>query len=276
VAVLLSLLAACSYGLSDFVGGIGARRTSPWVVAFVAQVAGATMVLVAGLVLGGSPTGSDWAWALLAGVGNGLGTGFLYRGLASGRMAVVGPVSAVGAALLPVVVGVVTGDRPAALAWVGVVVALPAIWLVAREPGAPAGTSAAGLADGVLAGVGFGTLFAALAQVPEESGLLPLALNQAVGAVAVAGLATAARSAWRPREASAAVGLAPGVLGTTATVLFLLATQQGLLTLTAVIASLYPAVTVVLAAAVLREHVRPSQGAGLAMCAVAVTMVVAA
>lgn len=279
MAVLLSLCAALAYGLSDFVGGVASRRVSPWAIAFTSQLGGAAVVLLLGVVLGGDPRGADWAWAALAGLGNGVGTSFLYRGLAGGRMGVVAPVSGVGAALVPLVVGLATGERPGLLAWAGIVAALPAIWLVAKEPGgadAPRATVAAGLVDGVLAGLGFGVLFAALAQVPEDSGFLPLAFNQVVGAVVVAAVAAALHQAWVPREPTAYVGLVSGTLGASATGLFLVATQTGYLTVAAVITSLYPAFTVVLAALVLRERVHRAQGAGLLLCAVAVGLIAAA
>lgn len=92
MAVLLAGLAAVAYGLSDFIGGLVSRRVSPWAVAFVGQIA--STICTAGIALfrNGSPTGADFAWAALAGVGQGLGTVFLYRGLATGRMGVVAPI----------------------------------------------------------------------------------------------------------------------------------------------------------------------------------------
>lgn len=274
MAILLSLVAAVTYGLSDFVGGITSRRVSAWQVAWVSQLGGGAVVLLASLTVAGSPTREDLAWALLAGAGNGIGTAFLYRGLAAGRMGVVAPVSGVGAALLPVVVGVVSGERPGLIAWLGVAIALPAIWLVAREPGAATGQPAgAGLVDGVLAGLGFGTLFVALAQIHEDAGLLPLGLNQFVGAVVIALVAGGLRQSWVPRDPRAGWGALCGVLGATATGLFMLASQQGFLAITAVITSLYPAFTVILAAVLLRERVHGSQGLGLVLCAAAVALV---
>ncbi|MDO9456041.1 EamA family transporter [Nocardioides sp.] len=282
MAVLLSLCAALAYGLSDFVGGVASRRVSPWTIALMSQVGGTLAALVLGLVVGGDPTASDWGWAVLAGVGNGVGTAFLYRGLAAGRMGVVAPVSGVGAALVPLVVGLAAGERPGVVAWLGITAALPAIWLVAREPASAEGSegavrapSAAGLVDGVLAGAGFGVLFAGLGQIPEESGFLPLAFNGAVGAVVVAVVAAALRQPWVPREPTAAVGLVSGALGGTATGLFLVATQTGYLTVAAVITSLYPAFTVLLAALLLRERVHRAQAVGLALCAVAVGLIAA-
>ena len=276
--VLLSLLAAVAYGLGDFNGGVFSRRGGAWAVSLTAQAGGAVLVLLLTLVTDGSPTGADLAWSLLAGLGNGFGTAFLYRGLASGRMGVVAPVSAVGSVLVPVAVGVATGERPGPLVWTGILLALPAIWLVSREPAALRSAAAAGgsgLVDGILAGLGFGTLFAALAQIPEEAGFLPLALNQVVAGVVIVAVAVALRRPWVPRNRYALGGLVSGALGALATGAFLVATQSGYLTVTSVISSLYPAVTVLLAATVLREHVHRAQGLGLALCACAVALVAA-
>ena len=276
-AILLALGAAVAYGLSDFVGGVSSKKASPWSVALVAQLAGGVVVLGLSSVLDGSPTGTDLAWAVVAGVANGIGTGFLYRGLSSGRMGVVAPVSGVGAALVPVVVGLISGERPSALVWLGIVAALPGIWLVARvsQPEDVGGDrpTGSGVLDGVLAGLGFGSLFAVLAQIPESAGFLPLALNQLVAGVVVVVMALAMRAAWVPRQPAAAFGAVSGVLGATATGAFLLATQSGFLTVTAVLASLYPAFTVLLAATILREHIHRGQAAGLVLCGLAVAMV---
>ena len=276
MTVLLSLLAAASYGLGDFNGGFFSKRGGAWAVSLVAQLAGTVCVLGYVLVAGGDPDGTDLTWALVAGVANGFGTAFLYRGLSSGRMGVVAPVSGVGAVLVPVAVGVVTGERPGLAVWSGVVLALPAIWLVSREPVTvePEGPGS-GLLDGVLAGLGFGVLFAALGQIPEEAGFLPLALNQLVGGLVVVLVAISLRQPWVPRSRWALGGAVSGVLAAVATGLFQVATQHGYLSVAAVITSLYPAFTVLLAAVVLRERVHRAQGVGLALCAVAVGLVAA-
>lgn len=276
MSILLSLLAAASYGLGDFNGGVFSKRGGPWAVSLMAQAGGTVLVVLVALVDGGSPTTTDYGWAVVAGVANGFGTAFLYRGLASGRMGVVAPVSGVGAVLVPVVVGLATGERPAGLVWVGVLIALPAIWLVSREPvDGPTVGRGTGLTDGVLAGLGFGTLFAALAQIPEEAGFMPLAVNQLVAGFAIVAVAMTLRQDWVPRNRYALGGVISGALGALATGLFQVATQQGYLTVAAVITSLYPAFTVLLAALVLREQVHRTQAYGLALCAGAVVLVAA-
>lgn len=275
MVVLLSLAAALAYGLSDFVGGLASRRTSAWPVAFVGALAAFAGALVLALVTPGEATRADLAWGALAGVGSGAGSAFLYRGLAAGRMGVVAPISAVGAALLPVCVGVASGERPALLVWLGIVAAVPGIWLVSREPGA-AGNLAAGILDGVLAGLGFGLLFAAMGQVPEEAGFAPLAVAQAAAVACVAGTAATLGGRWVPYDRSQAWGVVAGLLATAAVLAFLLATQTGLLTVASVVTSLYPAITIALAAAVLRERIHASQALGLLLCGIAVGLVAAA
>lgn len=281
MAIVLALVSAVAYGLSDFVGGLVSRRTSAWSVAVVGQASSALCVAAAALFIPGDPTRADLLWALLAGIGSGTGAAFLYRGFSAGRMGVVAPVSAVGAAIVPVLVGTAGGERLSLLVWVGIVAALPGIWLVSRTPddpmdsGAPSESVAAGLVDGALAGVGFGLLFAALGQVPDTAGWWPLAACQAASVPAVVLLATALRADWVPRGRAVRLAVLCGPIGALATGMFLLATQSGFLTIAAVLASLYPASTVLLAALVLHERVHRAQGLGLALCGVAIVFVAA-
>ncbi len=272
MVVLLALGSAVCFGLGDFVGGAGAKRSNPFAVVAVMTIVAVLLLTAYAVALGGSPRPVDHAWGALAGLANGFGSAFLYRGLAHGRMAVVAPVSAVGAASLPVLVGVGLGERPSLLVWLGVAVGLPGIWLVSREPveGTP---TRSGLRDGILAGVGFGGLFVALAQIPEEAGVLPLAVNEGVALLAIAAVARALGGSARPVPAAWPPGVLAGVLIAAASVLFLAATQQGLLAVAAILASLYPAVTVLLAALVLRERIHRGQGVGLALCLLSVALV---
>jgi len=277
VSVLLALAAAFAYGLSDFIGGVASRRTSPWPVAFLAA-AGALLGAVAlGLGFPGEPTQGDLLWGALAGVGGGAGGAFLYRGLAAGRMGVVAPISGVGAAVLPVMVGVATGERPSSLVWLGLLIALPGIWLVAREPSLDADQprSAEGVVDGILAGIGFGVIFAAMGQVPDTAGYWPLAIAQTTALVAIALTAGGLGGSIAPRARSDWWGFGGGILATAAVLAFLLATQRGLLAVASVLTSLYPAVTVLFASAWLKEHIHRAQGLGLGLCAVAVVCVAA-
>jgi drug/metabolite transporter (DMT)-like permease len=278
IAVALAVLGAVAYGVSDLIGGLASRRTSVWPVALLACVGAFLSAVLLAFVLPGDPRTQDVVWGLVAGLGSGAGTAFLYRGLAAGRMGVVAPVSGVGATVIPVLIGVLGGERPAVLVWCGIIAALPGIWLVSREEsgalGDPVGTDS-GLLDGVLAGVGFGVLFAALGQIPASAGYWPFAANQLTSVLSVTAACVVLGGNPVPRRATQWWGLVSGVLAAAAGLGFLLATHRGLLSVSAVLVSLYPAFTVLLASLVLRERIHRVQGAGLALCGVAVVLVAA-
>lgn len=271
VPIVLALISAAAYGVSDFLGGIFAKRSSPWPTAVVGQTSSAVSVFFLALFLTGAPSTSDWWWAAAAGFGGGFGAAFLYRGLSSGRMAVVAPISAIGSALLPVGIGIAFGDRPGLVALVGIVVAFPAIYLISKV--AEKGGESGGVVDGVLAGLGFGSLWALLGQVDAEAGMMPLVVLQVTAVLGVILTATVLRESWVPRTKEALWPIAMGPLGAIATGAFLYATHEGLLSIVSVIASLYPATTVLLAAIVLRERIHRAQGVGLLLAAIAVSLV---
>jgi len=272
VAIVFALLSAFAYGISDFLGGLFSKRVSPWQIAVVGQSSSAVFAFLAGLFIGGEPTTSDWAWAGIAGIGGGFGAAFLYRGLSRGRMGVIAPISAIGSALVPVAIGLILGDRPSTLVFLGVLFAFPAIYLISQVvETAPAGEG--GIIDGVLAGLGFGVMFAMLGQVGSDSGLLPLALTQVGSVLGVILTATVLREAWVPRDRGPWRALLMGPLGITATGAFLYATHHGLLSVVSVIAALYPASTVVLASVVLREKIHLNQAIGLFLAMAAVALV---
>lgn len=296
MAVLLGLAAALAYGLSDFVAGLISRRVSFVLVAvighIVACVLTVTVVLLATPV---APSPAALSWGAASGVGSGFGTLALYRGLGRGRMSVVAPLSALGAAILPAMFGVVLGERPTVAAWGGIALALPAIWFVSRlDPvdaatgegaGSPAALTveqatppprlAAGVLDGLLAGLGFALLFVALDLAGDASGLWPVAAGQVTSAMLLTGFAVVRLDrGHRPARRVVLAAVATGVLGAAATILYFLSTQAGLLAIVAVLTSLYPAVTVLLAALMLREPVTRSQGLGLALAGSAVALIV--
>ncbi|WP_181769208.1 EamA family transporter, partial [Streptomyces albidus (ex Kaewkla and Franco 2022)] len=176
MGALLALASAACYGIADFTGGLLSRRADFTHVALAGQAGGLALMLLAALFLpAASPDASDVVWGALSGVGTGLGMIFLYRGLSRGAMSVVVPVSAVGGLALPVLVGVaLLGDRPSSLSWLGIVTAVPALWLVSRDgSGAtPAAFTPASL-DGFIAGAGIALQYVALAQASPGSGVWP-------------------------------------------------------------------------------------------------------
>jgi drug/metabolite transporter (DMT)-like permease len=278
VAVLLALISAAGWGVSDFFGGVFSKRHGAWVTTVAVQLGALAGTAFAVLLLGGSPTRSDWAWGAAAGLGVGAGTAYLYRGLSTGRMGVVAPVSAVGAAVVPIIVGVSSGERPGLTAAAGILLALPAIWLIAStDTSADAGGSeaqrSAGLLDGVLAGIGFGAGFACIDRFHPAAELTPLLATQVASLLPVIALAMWTRQPFWPRGRPAWIGFVLGPLGTLANACLLWAVQAGLLSVVSVLVSLYPAVTVALAAAVLREHIHRAQAVGLGLAAVAVALI---
>lgn len=269
--ILVALASAAAYGSADFVGGVGSRRHSSWQIVLVGQITGALVMLIASLFLPGSPAASDFAWALLAGVGSATGSIFLFRGLARGRMGLVAPLSAVGAATLPVLVGTALGERPSWMVWVGMLVAIPGIWLVSRDTDSDGSEATRpAVVDGILAGVGFGVLFIALAQISPDAGVLPLSVNQLSGAVLTVAVAKTLGQPWRPRLGVVRWGGFSGALGSAGTLSFMVSSQMAGLGIAAVLASLYPAVTVLLAAIMLKERIGAGQQAGIGICTLAV------
>lgn len=283
MGALLGLLAALAYGVSDFFGGLASRRTHFLWVGLGVQLVGAALSFTLAPLLTPADLSAGLIahallWGGLSGVGSALGTVALYRGYGRGEMAVVGPLSAVGAAALPSLVGAALGERLSVIALVGVVLALPAIWLLARQSATGPGSLRGGVADGIVSGLGFGLLFIALGQADPRTGLWPIAGGQASSAVLVAALVAvgAFRRPARPGFDRRTGGLvvATAVLSVTANIAYLYATRNGLITVSAVLTSLYPAFTVLLAVLVLRERPERGQLIGLVLAGGAVTLIV--
>ena len=275
MAVLLALASAVVYGAADFCGGLAARRANAFAVVALAQLAG--LLAVGALLpwLGGDPTGSDLAWGAAAGVAGACGLVLFYRALAEGVMSVVAPVTAVSAAALPVLGGLVLGERIGPWTLAGIVLALVAVVLVAAEDGLGSLRTArpASLLPALAAGAGFGLFFVLLDRTREDAELSPLVAARVVSVLVVVVLARlVSRSLSVPRGVLPVV-LLTGVADMTANALFLLAAQQGQLAITGVLASLYPVSTVVLAQLVLRERLAATQAVGLAAAGVAVVLI---
>ncbi|MGI8699900.1 MAG: EamA family transporter [Nocardioidaceae bacterium] len=274
MGIILGLLAAVCYGASDFAGGVGGRRSSSEAVAILSQPLALLAAVLAAVLLGGARPGvGTLGWGALSGLGSGVGTIALYRGLSVGRMGVVAPVSAVLAAGIPAVVGLSTGDSLSTLRLSGLVLALPGIALISRQPSSDERPDRTGVAEALVAGVGFALLFIGLARAGTGSGAWPLVAGQvvAVGTVLLLGLGLgSARGTWR---AAAGPAVMTGILGGLATLLYLAATGRGDLSVVAVLTSLYPAVTILLARLLLREQWARIQVVGLGLSVVAICLI---
>lgn len=274
MGVLLGLVSALCWGTSDFLGGLGGRRSDPVAVTAVAQPLSALAAVAAVVVWPGqhSPGLSILAWGLLAGVGSGVGTLALYRGLAVARMSVVAPTSAVISAALPALTGIALGDRLDGPAWAGIVVAMPAIALISAQS-ATAGSRRAGVITGLLAGAGFGVQFIGLAEAGTSAGAWPLVPCQVVATLVVFGWAATHRPPRAAWPAAGRIGVLAGVIAGLASLSYLGATGHGQLAVVAVVTALYPAATVLAARFVLHERWSRWQAAGLLVAAAAITLI---
>jgi uncharacterized membrane protein len=275
VAILFALATAICYGASDFAAGLGSRRLSSGLVTFVVQSFGLLTACVAVLLFPGvGPTAHALGWGAVSGLGTALGTLTLYRGLAVGRMSVVATLSAVVSAILPVSAGIALGDRLSLLAAFGVVLAIPAIGIVSWQESPKEGEQGrAGMVEGLLAGVGFSIIFIALAQAGTRSGAWPLVPGQAVALCVIFPFARGISSQRKPLVAALPLIVGAGLLSGAANLLFLASTAHGQLAIVAVLAALYPAVTVLLARTVLGERWSRLQAAGLVAAAAAIVLV---
>jgi drug/metabolite transporter (DMT)-like permease len=271
MGALAALASAALYGVADYTGGLLSRRAHFAFVAFLGQAGGLLLTLAAILLLpAASPSAADLGWGALSGVGTGIGMVFLYRGLSRGAMSVVVPVSAVGGVALPVLVNVtLLGDRPSALAWLGIVLTLPALWLVGRagrggrDGGEGPAAPAAGTVDALVAGGGIALQYLALAQAGPASGIWPVAAGRVAALLAVLPLVLAAGQGLRMPVATAGGATGTGIIAALALVCYLYAVQDQLAVIAVVLSSLYPAVPVLLGLTLLRERLTRGQTVGL-------------
>lgn len=349
MAALLALGSAAAFSVGDVLGGLASRRAHELVVALLSQVAGLAVLAVV-LPLGGiAPTRSALAWGLLAGIGGAGGLVAYFRALAIGPMGITAPVAALVAAGIPVVAGLVAGERPGTTVMVGVVLAVAAAVLVSRPSGPseepvaglhgtvaehmaqessragvdrrggrtgrpaagvdtaatstvapppgspdddagstvdPVGSTPAdatdpadaatrlrrGLAAALVAGLLFSLFMIALDRAPDDGGMWPLLGARAAG-LSLLGVLVRGRRPPRPDVGSTRIGLVSGLLDMVANILFLLATQQGLLVVVSVLASLYPVGIALLARLFLDERLARSQWLGVALAVTATILV---
>ncbi|MEU8119048.1 EamA family transporter [Spirillospora sp. NPDC049024] len=289
MVTVLALAAALAYGVADFLGGTVTRgstaiRALTWCVPI-----GLGVVLVSALLTGGHPSPGPMAWGFVAGLSGGGGLIAFYRALARGPMSVVAPVSALAAAVLPVAVGVAQGERLDASVLLGVLLCLVAIGLVSMEANGEEATAAgtggrrrlldSGPVMAGLSGTCFGVFFVLLKEAGDGTGLWPIVGarlgNLAIVAVALLFLAARGTNAG-PRLTGRTLillALLSGSLDAGANVLYFLAVHSGMLSLAAVLTSLYPAITVLLARVAYSERLRAVQRVGMAVAVAGVALV---
>lgn len=272
-AIALAALSALVWGSADYCGGRASQRGSALSVTVVSQLLGLPMLALCVVVLPGTIYGQDLLWGAAAGVAGVIGIVLLYQSLSTGAMAVAAPITAVTGALVPMSIGLITEATPSTVALIGAGCAVVAIGLVSLGP-APSGgrvsVRVVGLA--LASGALFGVFFSLLAQTHDGSGMWPLVAAR--GASVLLGLTLIVRSRTSlilPRSVLPWVALA-GIGDIAANALYLLAAREGLLTVVAPIAALYPVSTVLLALTLDRERVRVVQLLGLGLAATALVL----
>ena len=276
MGVVIALLAAATYGAGDFFGGLSAKREPVLVVVTFSGVFGLLTASAAVLWLDPSaPPALDLELGALAGAIGGGAIACLYRGLAIGRMSVVAPLTAVIAAIVPVVFGMAVGERPSVLVFAGIVVALTAVGLISSASdedvtGQPE-PRRAGIAFAAGAGVGFGLLYVVLSQTSHGMWPLIAARTVSVTLVGVSGLALG-RLALPARAALPTIAWS-GVLDMLGNILYLISLRYTYIAIAAVLTSLYPASTVILARVVLSERLGRLQWLGVGCAAAGIAMI---
>jgi drug/metabolite transporter (DMT)-like permease len=234
------------------------------------------VLVIAGLVIIGTPIASahDLWWGAAGGIAGGFALIAFYSALSRGTMTVVAPTTAVVSAVLPVIVGLSMGERPSGTALVGIVVACLAVALVSGAIGTRhQHTAISTVVLAAAAGVGFGFIFIAFARTADDSGLWPLVAARAASIPVVAAVVLVTRPGRAGLRPVIWLVLASGVLDMAANLFYLEASHRGLLSIVAVISSMYPVSTVCLAFGLDHERVSKSQAAGLAFAATALALV---
>jgi len=246
-----SLVAVFVWGTSDFLGGYCSRRSNAFVFTTIVHATG--LLLMFGIATASHspfPSRTGVAWALAAGLSGGTGLAIFYRALASGRMGLTAPVAAVLSAAIPTVFGMFTEGVPRAVQIAGFVLAAGGIWLISRPED---GSRPQGIGTAVLAGIAFAGFYLFMKQAGNDSAVWLSAVSR-IAAVSVTGTIVILGGHRQITPQGVGWGMVAGILDITGSVMFIRATQTGRLDAAVVISSLYPAITVLLARIVLKEH----------------------
>ena len=271
-SAVLGLASAASFGTADFSGGLASKRAHVFGVLTVARAFGLVlMVSLARMVQEPIPQRSDLVWACAAGFVGGLALPALYRALAIGKMGIAAPVTSVLSAALPVLVAAFTEGLPHAVQVAGLMLALVALWFISRPEGE---LRPQGLGLALFAGFGFGSFLVFMKQATHSAVYWPLAAALATSLVLALIILVVQRGSLPPVGVLPAV-FAAGSLDTFGNFFFILAAQRGRLDVAAVLSSLYPAFTVLLARLVLKERITRLQTAGMTAALVAIPLIAA-
>jgi len=271
-AILFGLISAITWGAGDFSGGMAVKRSNPYGVVISAHVVSLTLLSLLATIIGEPvPPLRDWLWGAAAGLGGGMGLAMLYSALASGQMSVAAPVSALVAAALPVLVGVVSEGIPGWGTMAGFGLALAAVWLVSGGTGVDFHFGPLRLP--LLAGLSFGAFFIFLHEGSSLSVLWPTAATRIASIISLSIFSAATHQPWIPKRESLLPILASSILDTAGNVFYALSARSGRMDVAAVLGSLYPGSTVILAWFVLKERITRWQMVGILVALVAIVLI---
>jgi drug/metabolite transporter (DMT)-like permease len=278
--VALAVLSGLIWGIGDFAGGKATQRAGALLVVWVSKLVSLPLLAIYLIAMYVPITPIGLTWGAMAGVAGLVGLVLFYRALSAGAMTIVAPVTGVTSAAIPVVVGLVWGERPSGARLLGIGCALLAIALVSIAPnpsGRPQVVSWRLIAVALGSGAGFGLFFILLAVANEAAGgsvgLWPIAGSQ-LSALIIGGLLILmVRPGPWPRGVGLRFTMVAGPCDMTANALFLLAARTGDLSIVAPLAALYPVTTVILALVIDHERLRGVQIAGLAFAVAALVLV---
>jgi len=270
---LFSLASVCAWGTSDFLGGYASQRANAFLVTTVAHATG--LVLMITLAIATQATALNEhsiTWALVAGASGGMALAFFYRALSLGKMGLTAPVSALVGAAIPTAVGIATEGMPNSAHFAGFLLAGIGIWLISRTED---GSSAEGIGIAALSGIGFAGFYLCMKQAGAGSPMW-LASFSRIGAFLITSVVVLSQRRFREiSKESALWGGIAGCLDVTGTACFVRASQIGRLDSAVVLTSLYPAVTVLLARWMLREHFTRWKTVGMLAALLAVPLIAA-
>jgi drug/metabolite transporter (DMT)-like permease len=271
-ALALALGASLAWGVADFVGPFVSRTLGALRILFWAQVGGVLAIGIAVAARDRGPAGWAVLFACVASLAGMLGLFAYYRGMRDGAMCVVAPIAGV-SAVIPVIYGVVTGDHPSALQLTGVACALIGVGLASVEHHEGSRRIANGVGLALLAALGFGVYFPFMHAAGKVDFWWASLVFRSTALLLVAAVVAGGGASVRLAPRWAAVAAAVGIGDTLGNVLFAAASGHGLVSLTSVLASLYPIVTVILAAAVIGERVARLQRAGIVLTLAGVVLI---
>ena len=270
-SIALALGASLTWGFADFFGALKGRTLGALRVLVYVQLGGLIVIALIVAIRWKGPADLDALFAIPAAVSGTLGLYAFYRGMAVGAMSIVAPIAGISAAV-PVIFGIATGDRPSLWQWLGIAAALGGVFLASREPGRGVKV-AAGVGLALLAAIGFGGYFPPM----HAAGNADFWWASLIFRMTSTSIVLAAVAIRRPSLAVAPMQVPllalVGIGDMLGNLLFAAASTSGLVSITSVLASLYPIITVVLARLVLKERVARSQEAGIVLTLAGVALI---